>query len=106
MLRIFKSISLFLLSVIHTIVQQLYKLPSHEVIDTVDASSTPGDIVNPQGKYVLPAGYEAMPSMAYMSRPVLRPASKRILPGNKSTPTTTFYTGLFLIDLVYTGGNV
>ncbi|MFQ6617161.1 MAG: S9 family peptidase [Fidelibacterota bacterium] len=76
--------------------QEPYKLPPQEVIDIVDAPPTPRAIVSPNGRYMLLADYEAMPSIAYMAQPMLRLAGIRITPKNNSRRRTTFYTGLVI----------
>lgn len=74
--------------------QEPYKLPPKEIADIVTAPPPPRAEMNPTGERVLLAEYEAMPSIAYMSEPLLRIAGMRITPNNSSRQQTTFYTGL------------
>jgi dipeptidyl aminopeptidase/acylaminoacyl peptidase len=101
MRKIFLYISVFCFIFYSTdlIPQQIYKLPPQEVIDIVDAIPIPYAIVSPQGKYLLLAEYQAMPSIEYMAKPMLRLAGKRILPGNNSSQQTRFYTAFTIINL-------
>ena len=74
--------------------QEPYKLPPPDVVDILDAPPTPAVSLNPTGELMLLADYEPMPSIAYMSQPMLRLAGMRIAPANNSRQRTTFYTGL------------
>ncbi len=78
---------------------ETYKLPPQEVIDILDAPPPPRALLSPDGRYLLLASYESMPSIDYMSQPLLRIAGLRILPSNNSRQQTTFYTGLRIKDL-------
>ena len=64
------------------------------VIDIVSAPPPPMAIISPAGDSILLAEYEDMPSIAYMSQPLLRLAGTRITPMNNSRQLTTFYTAL------------
>ncbi len=77
-----------------------YKQPPQEVIDIVDAPPPPSGILSPDGKNLLLATYESMPSIAYMAQPLLRIGGLRILPANNSAQQTTFYTGLRIKNLL------
>jgi len=72
--------------------QELYKLPPKEVIDIVSAPPTPEISISPTGDFMLLAGYESMPSIAYLAQPLLRIAGIRITPKNTSRQQITFYT--------------
>jgi dipeptidyl aminopeptidase/acylaminoacyl peptidase len=74
--------------------QEPYKLPPKEVIDIVDAPPLPRASINPTGDLMLLSEYESMPSIAYMSQPLLRLAGTRITPRYNSRQQTSFTTGL------------
>jgi len=74
--------------------QEPYKLPPKEVLDIIDAPPPPRVSLNPTGDTMLIIQYESMPSIAYMSQPLLRIAGTRITPKYNSRQTTTFYTGI------------
>ncbi|NQT81218.1 MAG: S9 family peptidase [Candidatus Aminicenantes bacterium] len=74
--------------------QEPYKLPPKEVLDIVDAPPSPRVSLNPTGDTMLIIQYESMPSIAYMSQPILRIAGTRLIPKFNSRQTTTFYTGI------------
>jgi dipeptidyl aminopeptidase/acylaminoacyl peptidase len=74
--------------------QEPYKLPPKEVIDIVDAKPLPRASMNPTGDLMLLSESESMPSIAYMSQPLLRLAGTRITPRYNSRQQTFFTTGL------------
>lgn len=74
--------------------QEPYKLPPKEVIDIVNAPPPPRVSMSPTGEHILLADSEAMPSIAFMSQPLLRLAGTRILPKYNSRQVTAFVTGL------------
>ena len=74
--------------------QEPYKLPPKEVIDIVDAPAFPIASMNPSGDLMLLSEIESMPSIAYMSQPLLRLAGTRITPKYNSRQQTYFITGL------------
>jgi len=76
--------------------QETYKLPPKDVIAIVDAPPPPQVILSPTGDLMLLAEYEAMPSIAYLSQPILRLAGIRIPPFNNSRQAMTFCTSLTL----------
>lgn len=79
--------------------QEYYKLPPKEVVDIIDAPSTPRVSISPTGGYMLFIDYDSMPSISYMSQPLLRIAGIRITPDNNSRQSTTFNTGFTLKNL-------
>jgi len=79
--------------------QEPYKLPPKEVIDIVDAPPLPRASLNPTGDFMLLSESESMPSIAYMSQPLLRIAGTRITPNYNSRQQTFFTTGLVLKSL-------
>jgi dipeptidyl aminopeptidase/acylaminoacyl peptidase len=76
--------------------QEPYKLPPKEVIDIVEAIPFPRASMNPTGDLMLLAESESMPSIAYMSQPLLRLAGTRITPNYNSRQQTSFTTGLII----------
>ncbi len=74
--------------------QEPYKLPPKEVIDIVDAPPLPRASMNPTGDLMLLSESESMPSIAYMSQPLLRLAGTRITPRYNSRQQTSFTIGL------------
>ena len=76
--------------------QERYKLPPKEIIDIVDAPPTPRVSMSPSRDLMLLIDYEAMPSIAYVSQPMLRIAGTRITPANNSRQVLSFNTGLTL----------
>ena len=76
--------------------QEPYKLPPKEVIDIVDAPPLPRASMNPTGDLMLLSESESMPSIAYMSQPLLRLAGTRITPNSNSRQQTSFTTGLIV----------
>lgn len=74
--------------------QEPYKLPPKEVVDIVDAPPPPMAALSPKGDLMLLAEYESMPSIAYLSQPILKLAGTRITPRYNSQLQTMFCTGL------------
>jgi dipeptidyl aminopeptidase/acylaminoacyl peptidase len=74
--------------------QEPYKLPPKDVIDIVDAPPLPWASMNPPGDLMLLSESESMPSIAYMSQPLLRLAGTRITPRYNSRQQTSFIVGL------------
>ncbi len=79
--------------------QEPYKLPPKEVVDILDAPPTPMVLMSPARDTMALAAYEAMPSIAYVSRPILRVAGIRITPFNSSRQVLRFFTGLDFMSL-------
>lgn len=76
--------------------QKPYKLPPKEVIDIVTAPPPPRISMSPTGDHMLIIESDSMPSIAYMSQPLLRIAGTRITPQYNSRQTTSFNTSLIL----------
>ena len=95
-----KALFIFLMSVFllstALFAQEPYKLPPKEIVDIVDAPPPPRAMMNPPGDIMLLAEYESLPSIAYLSQPLLRLAGTRITPKYNSRQQTMFYTGLVL----------
>ena len=81
--------------------QEPYKLPPKEVIDILDAPSTPRVTMNPARDTMLFIESESMPTIAYISMPMLRIAGLRITPGNNSSQVLNFNTAMSLKTIKY-----
>ncbi|NTV80796.1 MAG: S9 family peptidase, partial [Candidatus Aminicenantes bacterium] len=79
--------------------QEPYKLPPKEVIDIVDAPPTPMVSMSPAGDTMALIDRESLPSIAYISEPILRIAGMRITPAFNSRQVLSFSTGLSLKDM-------
>ena len=79
--------------------QDPYKLPPKEVVDIVSAPPTPTVSMSPAGDTMALIDRESMPSIAYVSEPILRIAGMRITPAFNSRQVLSFSTGLSLKDL-------
>jgi dipeptidyl aminopeptidase/acylaminoacyl peptidase len=79
--------------------QEPYKMPPKEVVDIVDAPPTPSVSMSPAGDTMLLVERESMPSIAYLSEPILRIAGMRITPAYNSRQVLSFSTGLSLKDM-------
>jgi dipeptidyl aminopeptidase/acylaminoacyl peptidase len=79
--------------------QEPYKLPPKEVVAIVDAPPTPRVSLSPARDTMALLDYEAMPTISYISRPILRIAGIRITPFNNSRQVLSFSTGLSLEDV-------
>jgi dipeptidyl aminopeptidase/acylaminoacyl peptidase len=79
--------------------QEPYKLPPKEIVDIVDAPPTPMVSMSPAGDVMALIDRESMPSIAYLSEPILRIAGMRITPSFNSRQVLSFSTGLSLKDM-------
>lgn len=79
--------------------QEPYKMPPKEVVDILDAPPTPSVTMSPAGDTMLLVERESMPSIAYLSEPILRIAGMRITPAYNSRQVLSFSTGLALKDM-------
>ena len=79
--------------------QEPYKLPPKEIIDIVDAPPTPLVSMSPAGDVMALIDRESMPSIAYLSEPILRIAGMRITPAFNSRQVLSFSTDLSLKDM-------
>ena len=61
--------------------QNTYQKPPKAILDVLEAPPPPGVSLDPTGKYLLFEDYRRYPSIAEISRPVLRLAGLRIDPG-------------------------
>jgi dipeptidyl aminopeptidase/acylaminoacyl peptidase len=81
------------------VAQEPYKLPPKEVVAIVDAPPTPRVSMSPARDIMALIEYEPMPTIAYISQPILRIAGIRITPFNNSRQVLSFNTGLSLEDI-------
>ena len=81
------------------IAQEPYKLPPKEVVDIVDAPPTPRVSMSPARDTMALIERESMPTIAYISEPILRIAGMRITPSFNSLQVLSFSTGLSLKDV-------
>ncbi len=79
--------------------QEPYKTPPKEVVDILDAPPTPSVTMSPAGDSMLLVERESMPSIAYLSEPILRIAGMRITPAYNSRQVLSFSTALALKDM-------
>jgi dipeptidyl aminopeptidase/acylaminoacyl peptidase len=79
--------------------QEPYKLPPKNVLDILDAPPTPRVTLNRARDMMLLTESESMPTISYLSMPILRLAGLRITPGNNSRQILSFNTGLSLKSL-------
>src|SRR5512137_1112664 len=79
--------------------QAPYKVPPKEVVDIVTAPPTPSVSMSPAGDTMALIDRESMPTIAYLSEPILRIAGMRITPGYNSRQVLSFSTGLSLKDM-------
>ena len=90
------SLAVFVLFQFAGFAQEPYKLPPKEVIDILDAPSTPRVTMNPARDTMLLIESESMPAIAYISMPILRIAGIRITPANNSSQVLNFSTAMAL----------
>ena len=77
----------------------LYRLPPQEVVDVVTAEPTPYVMVAPDGRTVVHAHHEALPSIEEVAQPFLRLAGLRIHPERYERRTTRYATRFELQDV-------
>ena len=70
--------------------------PPKNVLDILNAPPTPRVSLSPNREIMLLVENESMPTIAYISQPLLRIAGIRISPANNSSQVLTFSTGLTL----------
>ncbi len=87
-------LSFVFISGVELLPQEPYKLPPKEVVKMVKATPPPTANLSPKKDLMLLVQYETMPSIAYMSQPLLRLAGTRITPLNNARQRTYFYTSL------------
>ncbi len=79
--------------------QQPYKLPPKEIADILDAPPLPMVSLNPARSVMALIEPESMPSIDYLSRPILRIAGLRLTPHNSNPQALRFNTGLSLKNM-------
>jgi dipeptidyl aminopeptidase/acylaminoacyl peptidase len=93
------TIVIIILLGVLTFAQEPYKLPPKEVIEILDAPPTPRVSMSPAGNVMALIESEPMPSIAYVSQPILRVAGTRITPANNSRQVLSFSVGLSLKNI-------
>lgn len=84
----------------HTYAQSGYREPPQEVVDIIDAKPSPSVSLSPNREWMLLIERDAMPSIADISRRMLRLAGMRIDPVSESRFLTSFSTGMKLKKLM------
>ena len=74
--------------------QESYRLPPPEVVSIVDAPPAPYVDLSPDGRWMLLLERDALPSIADVSRRMLRLAGLRIDPAANGRYRTSFLRGL------------
>jgi dipeptidyl aminopeptidase/acylaminoacyl peptidase len=83
----------------HAVDDEGYRLPPPEVVELVDAVSPPSLSISPDGRWALGIEPDTLPSIADVSRPMLRLAGLRIDPTANARHRSSFNRGLFVRDL-------
>ncbi|HIG88116.1 MAG TPA: S9 family peptidase [Planctomycetes bacterium] len=83
----------------HLVDDEDYRLPPPEVVELVDALSPPSLSISPDGRWALGVEPDTLPSIADVSRPMLRLAGLRIDPTANARHRSSFNRGLFVRDL-------
>jgi len=76
-----------------------YRLPPAEVVEVVDAPRSPSLNLSPDGRWFIGIEPDPLPSIADVSRPMLRLAGMRIDPVANGRHRTSFNRGLFVRNL-------
>jgi dipeptidyl aminopeptidase/acylaminoacyl peptidase len=76
-----------------------YEIPPKSVLDIVDAPPTPSVWSSPDGKYLVHATYDALPSIEVVARPFERLAGMRIDPRRNAARRTRLYRSLTVQDV-------
>ncbi len=90
---------LFLTSAFLAEAQIEYQLPPQEIIDLVDAPSTPGMSISPNNNIVLLTHRPERPTIDQLAAPELRLAGMRFNPVTLGTTSPMFITGLTFTNL-------
>ena len=91
---IYPSVAAFAQSA--TVEKSGYQLPPQEVVDIIDAPATPSVRFSPDAQWMLMVERESMPSIADVSRRMLRLAGMRIDPVANARHSNSFQKGLSL----------
>ena len=83
----------------HLVDDEDYRLPPPEVVELVDAASPPTLSISPDGRWAIGMAPDTLPSIADVSRPMLRLAGLRIDPTANARHRSSFNQGLFVRDL-------
>ncbi len=76
-----------------------YQLPPQEIIDLVDAPSTPSMRISPANSHILLIDNPELPTIADLAAPELRLGGIRIDPINNGRSRTSYGTGMSLVDI-------
>ena len=79
--------------------QEQYRLPPQNVVDIIDAQPEPTASISPDRKWMALIERDSMPSIADVSRRMLKLAGRRIDPVSNSRFQSSFFTGLSLRPL-------
>ena len=93
------SLAAPLIALLSASAQEGYRLPPPEVVEIVDAAPTPGVSFSPDGRWRIVSYRDAAPSIADISRRMLRLAGTRIDPAANGPYQTSFTRRLVLEDL-------
>lgn len=80
-----------------------YKKPKSDIWNIVKAPRAPFIIINEQKTRMLKVYYNSMPSIKYISRPIVKLGGKRFNPKNRSRNRSYFYTKIVVQDLKSNG---
>ncbi|MCP3919439.1 MAG: S9 family peptidase [bacterium] len=92
-------LSLAFCAVLPLSAQEGYRLPPQDVVDIVDAAPAPSVSISPDGRWKLATHRSALPSIADVSRRMLRLAGMRIDPAANARFTTRFIERITLSQL-------
>ncbi|MFC0446166.1 prolyl oligopeptidase family serine peptidase [Pseudidiomarina halophila] len=76
-----------------------YQQPAQEIIDIVDAASSPGGSLSPDGDLLLITNYPALPDITDVSAEQLKLAGRRINPANYTVSQARYISALELVDV-------
>ncbi|MGQ4277299.1 prolyl oligopeptidase family serine peptidase [Pseudidiomarina sp. E22-M8] len=76
-----------------------YQQPAQEIIDIVDAASSPGGSLSPDGDVLLITNYPALPDITDVSAEQLKLAGRRINPANYTVSQARYISAIELVDV-------
>lgn len=76
-----------------------YQQPAQEIIDIVDAASSPGGSLSPDGDLLMITKYPALPDITDVSAEQLKLAGRRINPANYTVSQARYISALELVDV-------
>ena len=92
-------LSLVLLTISSSLAKERYRLPPQGVVDLVDAPDAAVLQFSPDGAWILELQQSPLPTIADLSRPMLRLAGTRIDPAADGPYRTSYYEAVSLRDL-------